>query len=253
MALTAKEKERLLKALEEDREFRYALMGLLGFKEVLERITKLEEGHREILERIARIEERQQKLEERQQKLEEKFAQLEERVVRLEERFAKLEERFAKLEERFAKLEERFIRLEERQQKLEERLLMVEEELVRLRKLWEASRRDIGALTEVLYTRIAWEYLKEELDERGERVLRKRRNAVIGGVEIDLLVETDKALYAVEVKVQPNHHDVREVASKAAELKSKLGKEVVPVLAGTWVGSELRQLAERYGVRIVEY
>ena len=124
---------------------------------------------------------------------------------------------------------------------------------MRLRKLWEASRRDIGALTEVLYTRVAWEYLKEELDERGERVLRKRRNAVIEGIEIDLLVETDKALYAVEVKVQPNHRDVREVASKAEELKSKLGKEVVPVLAGTWVGSELRQLADRYGVRIVEY
>ncbi len=197
VTLTAKEKERILKALEVDREFRYALMGLLGFREVLERITKLEEGHKEILERL--------------------------------------------------------IKLEERQQKLEERLLIVEEELVRLRKLWEASRRDIGALTEVLYTRIAWEYLKEELEERGEKILRKRRNAVIGGVEIDLLVETDKALYAVEVKVQPNHHDVREVASKAAELKGKLGKEVVPVLAGTWVSSELRQLAERYDVKIVEY
>ena len=118
VTLTAKEKERLLRALEEDREFRYALMGLLGFREVLERITKLEEGNREILERIARI--------------------------------------------------------EERQQKLEERLLMVEEELVRLRKLWEASRRDIGALTEVLYTRVVWEYLKEELEERGEKILRRR-------------------------------------------------------------------------------
>ena len=32
----------------------YALMGLLGFKEVLDRITKLEEGHREILERIVK-------------------------------------------------------------------------------------------------------------------------------------------------------------------------------------------------------
>ena len=85
MGLTAEEKERLLRALEEDREFRYALMGLLGFKEVLERITKLEEGHNEILERIIKLEERQQKLEERQQKLEEKFAQLEERFAKLED------------------------------------------------------------------------------------------------------------------------------------------------------------------------
>jgi len=65
--LTREEKERLLRAVEEDREFRYALMGLLGMKELLERFTKLEE-------RQARLEERQQKLEERQQKLEERFA-----------------------------------------------------------------------------------------------------------------------------------------------------------------------------------
>ena len=70
-ALSREEKEKLLRALEEDREFRYALMGLLGFKEVLDRITKLEE---------------------RQQKLEERFAKLEERVARLEERVARLEE-----------------------------------------------------------------------------------------------------------------------------------------------------------------
>lgn len=63
VGLTAAEKERLLRAVEEDRGFRYALMGLLGFKEILDRITKLEE---------------------RQQKLEERFTKLEERVGGLE-------------------------------------------------------------------------------------------------------------------------------------------------------------------------
>jgi len=62
--LTREEKERLLRAVEEDREFRYALMGLLGMRELLERFTKLEE---------------------RQQRLEERFAKLEERFARLEE------------------------------------------------------------------------------------------------------------------------------------------------------------------------
>ncbi len=40
-------------------------MGLLGFKEVLDRITKLEEGHLRLEERITRVEERMVKLEER--------------------------------------------------------------------------------------------------------------------------------------------------------------------------------------------
>jgi len=43
MSLSSREKERILRALEEDRSFRYALMGLLGFKELLERFARLEE------------------------------------------------------------------------------------------------------------------------------------------------------------------------------------------------------------------
>ena len=57
-SLSTEEKERILKAIEEDRSFRYALMGLLGYSEVLERISRIEE-------RIIAIEERQQKIEEK--------------------------------------------------------------------------------------------------------------------------------------------------------------------------------------------
>ncbi len=92
------EKERILRALEEDAEFRYALMGLLGFREILDRITRLEE--------------RQQALEERTARLEEWFKELADRQQRLEERQQRLEERFAKIEERYQKLEERFLQVE---------------------------------------------------------------------------------------------------------------------------------------------
>jgi hypothetical protein len=43
MALTAEEKERFLKALEEDKEFRYAVAGYLGVLEVLKRLDALGE------------------------------------------------------------------------------------------------------------------------------------------------------------------------------------------------------------------
>uniref|UniRef100_A0A7J3I789 DUF3782 domain-containing protein n=1 Tax=Ignisphaera aggregans TaxID=334771 RepID=A0A7J3I789_9CREN len=56
--LSIEEKERILKMLEVDREFRYALMGLLGYKEVLERITALEERVIELDERVLRVEEK---------------------------------------------------------------------------------------------------------------------------------------------------------------------------------------------------
>ena len=57
--LSEKEKRRIIETLEKDKEFRYTIMGLLGFKE---------------------LEERQQRLEERQQRLEERFARLEEEM-----------------------------------------------------------------------------------------------------------------------------------------------------------------------------
>ncbi len=41
----------MIDLLEEDRELRYTLMGLLGFKEILDRITRIEE-------RIIKLEER---------------------------------------------------------------------------------------------------------------------------------------------------------------------------------------------------
>ncbi len=43
MSLTSEEKKRFLKALEEDEEFKYAVGGLLGYKEILDRISSLEE------------------------------------------------------------------------------------------------------------------------------------------------------------------------------------------------------------------
>ena len=62
--LSPEEKDRLLKTLEVDREFRYALMGLLGFSEVLDRITKLEEGFADLGKRFLDLENRFARIEE---------------------------------------------------------------------------------------------------------------------------------------------------------------------------------------------
>jgi len=43
------EEEAILKTLESDKKFRYALMDLLGFSEILDRITRLEEGQKRII------------------------------------------------------------------------------------------------------------------------------------------------------------------------------------------------------------
>ncbi len=258
--LSVKEKEKFLDALEKDREFRYAVMGLLGFKEVLERFSRLEERQQKLEEhfahlekefvrleeRFAKLEERQQKLEERQQKLEERFVQLEERFTKLEERQQRLEERFVRLEERQQKLEERFVELVERQQR-------VERDLAHVKRVVEHTRRDLGALTEALYSKMVLDDLKDVIAESGERIVRRKRNYIINNLEVDLFVETDRRIFIVEIKIQPNHHDVDEIIEKAKLITEKLGKPCIAAIAGTWIGYEIREYAERRKMLIFEY
>ncbi len=73
MSLSAEEKRKLIKALEEDQEFRYAVAGLLGYREILDRITSLEERFATLEERFARLEDKFARLEERQTRLEEEM------------------------------------------------------------------------------------------------------------------------------------------------------------------------------------
>jgi len=46
--LSKEEKLKLLKALEEDLEFRYAVAGLIGISEILRRLDRLEEGQKRL-------------------------------------------------------------------------------------------------------------------------------------------------------------------------------------------------------------
>ncbi len=241
-------KEKLLRLLEEDRELRHALMGLLGFKEILERITRLEE-------RFVRLEERQQKLEERQLRLEEEFKKLEERFARLEERFAKLEERFAVLEERYQKLEERVIRLEERVAKLEERMINVEKELAELRKVSITIAHRFGVLSEEAF-RQAMKYVVEDVLKvaRVEKWVHRDEEGFVYGypaiVEVDVAIK-DNVHILVEIKSRVSKADVSELY-RIGKLYEKVEK-VKPrlVIVGGFIDPDASDLAKRLGVEIV--
>jgi len=62
MSLSASEKKRFLKALEEDMEFRYAVAGYLGLSETLKRLDSLEESMRKLWEEVKSLRENQEKL-----------------------------------------------------------------------------------------------------------------------------------------------------------------------------------------------
>src|SRR5579875_1404358 len=104
------QRERLRKALidllEQDKEFRYTVAGLIGYKEILERLANVEERLADLNERLLKVEERLANVEERLLKVEERLANHEERLLKVEERLANVEERLLKVEERLLKVEE---------------------------------------------------------------------------------------------------------------------------------------------------
>jgi len=87
MALSAEEKRKFLRSLDEDIEFRYAVAGYLGISEILKRLDSLEENMLKLWEEVRSLREGQNKLweevkslREGQDKLREGFDKLSMRV-----------------------------------------------------------------------------------------------------------------------------------------------------------------------------
>ncbi|AFA38824.1 paREP7 [Pyrobaculum oguniense TE7] len=212
-------KEELLRLLREDEEFRYAVAGLLSLGEVLAELKRLREDFNKFVE-------------ESQRRWEENNKRWEENNKRWEEN----EKRWAGWFETWKKFLEDYFNFKS---EVNKRFSILEENL--------------GALTEAVYTRYVWEDLSTELRASGEAVVRRIRNADFDGVEVDLLVETEKRVYVVEVKVRPRIDDVGALLAKAEIVGSQVGKPAVPVLAGSYVGREVEAYARGKGVLVFTY
>jgi len=254
VSLSKSEKERILRAVEEDREFRYALMGLLGFREILERLARLEERQQRLEERQQRLEERFARLEERYQKLEERFARLEERQQKLEERQQRLEERLLRVEERLARLEERHQRLEERQQRLEERLARLEEEARETRRLLLAIAHRYGVISEEGF-REAMRYVVEDIlgAARVRRWEARDEEGIVYGrpsmVEVDVAVK-DGVHVLVEVKSRVSKGDVAELYRVGLLYERLTGVKPRLLIVGGIIDPNVYELASKLGVEV---
>ncbi|ABL78389.1 PD-(D/E)XK nuclease family protein [Thermofilum pendens] len=147
-ALGRGEWERLVKALEEDRELRYALAGLLGFRDLLEKmdatlneIRALREGQEQLWRNQEKLWEEVKSLREGQGKLWEEVKALREDQRRLWEEVKALRENQEKLWEEVRALREDQGKLWEGQQRLWEEVKALREGQEKLweevRKLWE--------------------------------------------------------------------------------------------------------------------
>ena len=212
--LSSSEKEKFLKTLEEDREFRYAVMGLLGFKELLERFTRLEERQSELEKWFKELAKRQQKLEERQQRLEERFIKLEERQQKLEERIEELSRAVVTIGNRFGMLVESAFRS----------------------AISGILRRYFGAEAK------RWTYMDEDGIVYGYKAL----------VEVDVVIKDDIHIL-IEVKSRADPGDVLELVRIGKLYKEVVGvKPRLAIVAG-YVSKKTYEVAARNNVEIYTY
>lgn len=80
--------------------------------------------------------------------------------------------------------------------------------------------------------------------------MRRVRNAKVVNVDVGLLVETDRRVYVVEVKVKPEIEDVGALLAKSEVVRGALGREAVPILTATWIGDDVEKYARGKGVLI---
>ncbi len=227
VGLSLADKKRFLEALKEDEEFRLAVAGLLGFREILDRIVRLEE-------RFARLEERQ--------------LAVEERLIKREERYTELEGRYARLEERFAELEERFARLEER-------FLGIEEEMRETRRVVTVVAHRFGVLSESAF-REALRYVVERAlgVARVDRLrLRDDEGLVYGHpaeIDVDIVIK-DEAHILVEVKSRVSRGDVAELYRIGLLYERLRGVRPRLVIVGGFVDLDVWSTAKSLNVEVI--
>jgi len=248
-------KARILELLKKDVEFRYAVAGLIGLEEVLRRLDRHEEELKKIWEEIAKLREDMMKGFERHDK---ELVALREEQRKIWEEIAKLREDMVKGFERhdreIEKLWAEIIRLREDFNKLYEKFLDHDKRLLEHGKRLSRIELELGALSESFYCKALWDDLREEIQRAGERVVLKKRNALVGEEEVDMLVVTDRRVYVVEVKVKPKHEDVGRLVAKAdVARKHYPDREVVAILAGAMIGREIEEYAREKNILVYQY
>ncbi|MEM4569450.1 MAG: hypothetical protein QXN73_07305, partial [Thermofilaceae archaeon] len=219
-------KSELLRLLKEDEEFRYTVAGLLGLREILNELRKLRKDF------LTFVKEQEKRWEDNNRRWEEsnrRFLSLEGELVKLREDFLAF---VREQEKRWEEANRRFLSLESELAKLREDFLtFVKEQEKRWEennRRWEESNRrssriemELGSLSESLYCRYVSEDIEKELAAAGERVTSRMRNADFDGVEVDLAIITDRAVYIVEAKTKPTRRAVEALLAKAEAVQRR--------------------------------
>jgi len=212
-------REEILKLLEEDREFRYAVAGLLGYREVLERLDRHEEELRRLREDFLAF------VKEQERRWEETFKRFETIEKILAEHTKILKEHTDKI----TKIETTLGRLGGRWGRSMERMV-----LEIFREVLEKRGIEPGRVERFEYIDYDGKFYK-----KGARI------------EVDVYVHDEK-LYLIEVKSLAEYDDVEWFHEKAQIVEKILGRKADKlILIATDIYEDALKRAQELGIDII--
>ena len=243
----AKIREIVLELIRTDEEFRLTIAGAIGLQNILEELKRIHEDIRKLwlksLEHDKRFE-----------VIERKLLEYDKRFEEMNKRFEAIEKKLLEHDKRFESIERKLLEHDKRFEAIERKLLEHDKRFDEINRRISRLELGLAALTESFYSKSILEDLRARASARGEKIIGWERNARVDESDIDLLIETDKSVYVVEVKVKPKHEDVGGLLAKLDVVKKKYpGKNVVGVLAGAMIGREVKEYALRKNILVYAY
>jgi len=247
-------KKRILELLKTDEEFRYAIAGLIGLKDVLDELRKLREDIRKLYEKSLEHDKRFEVIEHKLLEHDKRFEAIERKLLEHDKRFEAIERKLLEHDKRFEAIERKLLEHDKRFEAIERKLLEHDKKFDNIINRLNRIELELGALNESFYCKALLDDLREEIQGKGEKLIMRKRNARVDEEDIDLFVVTDKSVYVIEVKVKPKHEDVGRLIAKADVLRKYYkDKSIIPILVGTMIGREVEEYAQQKGVKVYNY
>jgi len=239
-------KSRILRLLEEDREFRLSVAGLVGFKEVLER---LEEHDRKFDEILATLAEHSRRFEEHDRKFDEILATLAEHSRRFEEHDRKFDEILGRLEEHDRKFNEILGRLEEHDRRFEEHARMLKGLDLKI----EALGSRWGIFSEQAFREGMKSIVEQYFGGEVERWITDDEEGIVFGhpskVEVDLIVKDGEHIL-IEIKSSIHKSDVSKLFKEGILYEKVKGVKPKLAIISPFVEPDAKEEAAFHGIPV---
>jgi len=246
-------KAEILKLLEEDKEFRYSVAGLLGMREILERLDENTRAIRDLQREIKALQEQVADNTKAIKALQEQVAEHSKAIKALQEQVAENTKAIKALQEQVAEHSKVIKALQEQ---VAEHSKVIAEHTVAIRELQRtisALGARWGLMSEEAFRQAMADILRS-FGGRVEKWVSYDEEGFVYGypspVEIDVVVRDGEHIL-VEVKSSVSRGDVYELWRIAQLYEKRTGVKPEPVIVSPFADPRAQQAAQKLGIRVI--